>query len=140
MSEGAMHFNDAQAERITDHQVCVVYDKKTGTIAHIHQSITFEGAEAPTKEQFEARAKEFAREFAEPPTGELEPRARKLAGEFAAKFRGIKLDRLDVLHVKPDQFTGQAMKVDTRSQRLVPVASKRSAPRKAKRRAKSRKP
>ena len=49
-----MHFNDAQAERITDHQVWVVYDKKTGTIAHIHQSITFEGAEAPTKEQFEA--------------------------------------------------------------------------------------
>ena len=32
-----MHFNDAQAEHITDHQVCVVYDKKTGTIAHIHQ-------------------------------------------------------------------------------------------------------
>ena len=118
-----MHFNDAQAERITDHQVCVVYDKKT---------------EAPTKEQFEARAKEFAREFAEPPTGELEPRARKLAGEFAAKFRGIKLDRLEVLHIKPDEFTGQAMKVDTRSQRLISVAFKRSAPRKAKRRAKSR--
>ena len=52
-----MHFNDAQAERITDHQVCVVYDKKMGTIAHIHQSITFERAEAPTKEQFEARAR-----------------------------------------------------------------------------------
>ena len=87
-----MHFNDAQAERITDHQVCVVYDKKTGTIAHIHQSITFEGAEAPTKEQFEA-----------------------LGERICTRIRRA-------------------------AQRLIPVASKRSAPRKAKRRAKSRKP
>jgi hypothetical protein len=85
-----MQFNDAQQERITDHQVCVVYYKKTGAIAHIHQSVTFEGAEAPSREQFEMRAKELAREFATPPTEELEPRAQKLAREFAAKFRGIK--------------------------------------------------
>jgi hypothetical protein len=134
-----MQFNDAQQERITDHQVCVVYDKKTGAIAHIHQSVTFEGAEAPSREQFEMRAKELAREFATPPTEELEPRAQKLAREFAAKFRGIKLDRLEVLHVKPDEFTGQPMKVDTKSQRLVPLAAKRSSPRKVKKRVRSRK-
>jgi hypothetical protein len=59
-----MQFNDTQSARIANHQACVVFDKKTGIISHIHQSITFEGAEAPSKEQFEARAKQLAREFA----------------------------------------------------------------------------
>jgi hypothetical protein len=134
-----MQIIDAQESRIADHQVCVVYDTKTGAIAHIHQSVTFEGAEVPSKEQLESRAKDLAVKFATPPSEPSHPRAKALAREFAARFRGIKLDRLDVLHLKPEELTGEPMKVNTRSRRLVPVAAKRSSPRKAKRRIKSRK-
>jgi hypothetical protein len=130
-----MQFNDTQSARIGDHQVCVIYDKKTGIICHIHRSITFEGVEAPSKEQFELRAMQLAREFASPSKEPLEPTAKKLAREFTAKSRGIKLDRLKVLHVRPDELTGQAMKVDTKSYRLVPVTPKRASAPKSKKRA-----
>jgi hypothetical protein len=134
-----MQFNDTQSARIANHQACVVFDKKTGIISHIHQSITFEGAEAPSKEQFEARAKQLAREFAAPSKEPSESPAKQLAREFSAKSRGIKLDRLEVLHVRPDELTGQPMKVDTKSSRLVPVTSKRASARKPKKRVQSRK-
>lgn len=134
-----MQFNDTQSARIANHQACVVFDKKTGIISHIHQSITFEGGQAPSKEQFEVRAKQLAREFAAPSKEPLELPAKELAREFAAKLRGIKLDRLEVLHVQPDELTGQPMKVDTKSYRLVPVAPERASPRKSKKRVQSRK-
>jgi len=134
-----MQFDDTQRARIANHQACVVFDKKTGLISHVHQSVTFEGAEAPSKEQFEARAKQLAREFGAPSRESLESPAKELAREFAAKFRGIKLDRLAVLHVRPDELTGQRMKVDTKSHRLVPVTSKRASRRKSKKRVQSRK-
>jgi hypothetical protein len=123
-----MQFNDTQSARIANHQACVVFDKKTGIISHIHQSITFEGGQAPSKEQFEVRAKQLAREFAAPSKEPLELPAKELAREFAAKLRGIKLDRLEVLHVQPDELN-----------RLVPVAPERASPRKSKKRVQSRK-
>ncbi len=39
--------------------VCVLYDPKSGKIAHIHQTITFEGARASTKEEIEAQARGY---------------------------------------------------------------------------------
>ena len=129
-----MQFDDTQSARVANHQAGVVFDRKTGVISHIHQSITFEGAKAPSKEQFELRAKQLARQFAAPSKEPLESRAKGLVREFSAKSRGINLDRLEVLHVRPDELTGQPMKVDTKSYRLVPVASKRASARKSKKR------
>jgi hypothetical protein len=136
--EAAMQFDDTQSARVANHQACVVFDKKTGIISHIHQSITFEGAKAPSKEQFELRAKQLAQQFAGPTKKPLESPAKELAREFSAKFRGIKLDRLEVLHVRPDELTGQPVKVDTKSYRLVPIPNRASA-RKSKKRIQSRK-
>ena len=35
--------------RVAGHPTCVVYDKKTGEVAHSHDCITFEGAELPSR-------------------------------------------------------------------------------------------
>src|SRR5262245_59269243 len=50
-----------------------------------------------------------------------EPHAKALARDLSAESRGIQLDRLEVIHVQPDELTGQPMKVDTKSLRLVPI-------------------
>jgi hypothetical protein len=38
------------------HYACVVYDRSTGQIHHIHQVINLPGARAPSKEEMEQRA------------------------------------------------------------------------------------
>jgi hypothetical protein len=119
-----MKFDDAQGTRISSHQACVVFDNKTGNIGLIHQSITFEGAEAPSKDQFEMRAKQLARELAAPSKEPSEPHAKELARDLSTESRGIQLDRLEVLHVQPDELTGKPMKVDTKSLRLVPIGKR----------------
>ena len=86
-----MQFNDTQSPRIANHQACVVFDKKTGIISHIHQSITFEGGQAPSKEQFEVRAKQLAREFAAPSKEPLELPAQELARESRPSFGELNL-------------------------------------------------
>ena len=116
-----MQFDDTQSARISSHQACVVFDKKTGSIGLIHQSITFEGAEAPSKDQLEKRAKRLAQQLAAPSKEPSEAHAKELARDLSAESRGIQPDRLEVLHVRPEELTGQPMKVDTKSLRLVPI-------------------
>jgi hypothetical protein len=96
-----MHFHTSQGLRVVSHQTCVVFDKKTGKVAHIHNSFTFEGGEVPSKKDFESRAIELAR-------------------QFAAQRTGIKLDRLEILHVRPEELEHVlAPKVDVKARRLV---------------------
>lgn len=80
-----MQIDTPEGARIVDFQTCVVFDKETGRIAHIHDSITLEGAEAPSRETFEARAMELAR-------------------QFAGERPGIRLDQLEILHVRPEEL------------------------------------
>lgn len=58
-----MRSHSSTGLRVAGHQTCVVYDK-TGKVAHIHDCITFEGAELPSKEHVEARAMQLTRQFA----------------------------------------------------------------------------
>jgi hypothetical protein len=60
----SMRSDSSTGLRVAAHQTCVVYDKKTGKVAHIHDCITFEGAELPSKEHVEARAMQLTRQFA----------------------------------------------------------------------------
>ncbi len=96
-----MRSDSSNGLQIAEHQTCVVFDKKTGGVAHIHDSITFAGAEPPTKDQFEARAMELAR-------------------QLATRRRGLKLDRLEILHVHPDELEHVAAPwVDVKTRRLM---------------------
>jgi hypothetical protein len=38
------------------HKVCVVYDRASGAIRHVHTSITLKGGDEPTQAEFEAAA------------------------------------------------------------------------------------
>jgi hypothetical protein len=119
--EAIMPFDDSRGIRFAGHQACVIFDRKTGKVAHIHEAITFEGADLPSKAAVEARALELAR-------------------EFAAKLPGVKFDRLEVLHIDPAELAaGRSVRVDIKARRLVPVAIKRPASRKAAKRPASRK-
>src|SRR5688500_9979587 len=42
------------------HQVCIVYQRRSGKIVHVHEVLTLRGGETPTNEQVEARAVELA--------------------------------------------------------------------------------
>jgi hypothetical protein len=106
--------------RVAEHYACVLFDKKTGAIAHIHESITFEGATPPSKDDVASRAIELAR-------------------EYATKLPGIKVDRLEVLHVRPDELIEGSLKVDTKSRKLVLLSPKRKSTRGEKKRSLSRK-
>jgi len=87
--------------QVAAHQTCVVFDKKTGKVAHIHDCITFEGAEIPSKEHVESRAMQLTR-------------------QIAATRPGIKLDRLEVLHVKPEELEHVlGSRVDVKTRKLV---------------------
>ena len=87
--------------QVAAHQTCVVFDKKTGKVAHIHDCITFEGAEIPSKEHVESRAMQLTR-------------------QIAATRPGIKLDRLEVLHVKPEELEHVlGPRVDVKTRKLV---------------------
>jgi hypothetical protein len=109
-----MRSDNSTGLRVAGHQTCVVYDKKTGKVAHIHDCITFEGAELPSKEHVESRAMQLTR-------------------QFAAKRPGIKLDRLEVLHVKPEELEkARAPMVDVKARKLVAAAAGPAATRKAK--------
>jgi hypothetical protein len=117
-----MQFDDTQGARIAEHYACILFDKKTGKIAHIHESITFAGAKSPSRDDVEARAVLLAR-------------------EFAAKLPGVKLDRLQALHVRPEDLKeGQSLKVDTKSRKLVQIAPKRASAGRSKKRRQSRRP
>ncbi|WP_137389349.1 hypothetical protein [Rhodoligotrophos defluvii] len=96
-----MHFDHSPGLRVIDHQACVVFDRDTGNVAHIHDSITFEGGEMPSREAIEARAMELAR-------------------QFAAERPGIDLDRLDILHVSPEEVEEVMVpRVDVQARKLV---------------------
>jgi hypothetical protein len=96
-----MRSDSSNGLQIAEHQTCVVYDRKTGRVAHIHDSITFAGAERPTKDQFEARAMDLAR-------------------QLTTERRGLQLDRLEILHVHPDELEHVAApRVDVKTRRLL---------------------
>jgi hypothetical protein len=117
--EGTMQL-ETYGVRVAEHYACVLFDKKTGAIAHIHESITFEGVTPPSKDDVASRAIELAR-------------------EYTTKLPGIKVDRLEVLHVRPEELIeGESLKVDLKSRRLV-LAAKRKSPRGSKKRLLSRK-
>lgn len=99
-----MRSDSSTGLRVAGHQTCVVYDKKTGKVAHIHDCITFAGAELPPKEHVEFRAMQLTR-------------------QFAASRPGIKLERLEVLHVKPEELANAlAPWVDVKARRLISAA------------------
>ena len=96
-----MHSDSSGGLQVAAHQTCVVFDKKTGKVAHIHDCITFEGAEIPSKEHVESRAMQLTR-------------------QIAATRPGIKLDRLEVLHVKPEELEHVlGTRVDVKTRKLV---------------------
>jgi hypothetical protein len=100
-----MQFDDTQDVRIAGHEVCVVFDRKTGKVAHIHESVTYEGAEPPSKDQVASRAMELSR-------------------QLAAKLPGVKVDQLEVLHVRPDELIdGSVLKVNVRTRQLIATAA-----------------
>jgi hypothetical protein len=70
------------------------------------------------------RARQLAQELAAPSKEPSEPHAKELARELSAESRGIQLDRLEVLHVPPEELTGQPVKVDTKSLTLVPIGKR----------------
>jgi hypothetical protein len=89
-------------------------------VAHIHDCITFEGAELPPKEHVEARAMQLTR-------------------QFAANRREIKLERLEVLHVKPEKLANAlAPKVDVKTRKLVSAVDSLRKRRRSVRRRKGR--
>ena len=96
-----MHSDSSGGLQVAAHQTCVVFDNKTGKVAHIHDCITFEGAEIPSKEHVESRAMQLTR-------------------QIAATRPGIKLDRLEVLHVKPEELEHVlGPRVDVKTRKLV---------------------
>jgi hypothetical protein len=100
-----MYMDSTPDVRIAGHLACVVFDRRNGRIAHIHQSITFEGAPAPSKEDMASRAMSLSR-------------------ELGAKLPGVKFDRLEVMHVDPSELLeGAALKVDLRKRRLIVAAA-----------------
>jgi hypothetical protein len=100
-----MHMDSTPDVRIVGHLACVVFDRRNGKIAHVHQSITFEGARTPSKENVASRAMSLSR-------------------ELGAKLPGIKFDRLEVMHVDPAELIeGAALKVDLRKRRLIVAAA-----------------
>ena len=42
------------------HYACVIYDKQTGKIHHVHQVINLPGAKVPTPEEMEHSARRYA--------------------------------------------------------------------------------
>jgi len=83
---------------------CVVYDGKTGRIAHIHHVLLFHGAAPLSKEQIEATALKMAQRHERP-----------------AELR--------ILHVPAEHLDANVQyRVDVLSQQLVPIASGRAIP------------
>jgi hypothetical protein len=96
-----MQFDNSPGVQVVDHQTCVVFDRETGKVVHIHDSITHEGGEIPSKESIEARAMQFTR-------------------QFAAERQGVKLDHLEILHVRPEELEDVlAPTVDVKERKLI---------------------
>jgi hypothetical protein len=90
-----------QHRSIADHQVCVIFDRRTGKIAHVHECLTLEGAPARSRHDVEARAMELAR-------------------EFAAQLPGIELEQLELLYVRGEELPdGPVTQVDLEARRIV---------------------
>jgi hypothetical protein len=106
---------EADVLEIESERVYVVYDARTGAIAHVHRVVTHRGATRQTADQNEKRALELASRF------------------------GHRIDRMRVLHA--EKFDGGVLqKVDVKAGRLVPEnlkASRRTAPRKAAKKSKT---
>lgn len=77
-------------------QRVVVFNRSDGSIQHIHDVVTVEGAASVTDAQVRERALALVAE------------------------RGIETNGLDVIHVQPDEMKpGTRYRVDVRSQQLV---------------------
>ena len=80
--------SEAHNLKVESERVYVVYDVKTGVIAHVHRVITHTGATQLSDEQGETHALEMARRF-----GQRSERLRVLRAE---KFNGGVPQRVDV--------------------------------------------
>ena len=104
-----MQFDFSGGVEVKAHQACVVFDTRSGAVAHIHESITLQGAEPPSPEALAAQALDHFR-------------------AFARETQLTRLDTVDVLHVPPEGLaSGGTVTVDLRTRRLV-VAEAAGAP------------
>jgi hypothetical protein len=86
------------APRVQSVQTCVVFDPTDGTIQHIHDVVTLEGAEALSDY-------------------EVEQRALSLVAE-----RGLDSSTLKTIHVDPEELeTSRRYAVDPDKSRLTPL-------------------
>ena len=100
-----MPFECTDTLRVAGHQACIIFDRRTGRIAHVHESLTLEGAAVRSRKDVEARALELAR-------------------EFATQLSWVEFDQLDVLSVSPDELAdGEPVQVDVKARKLVPMQS-----------------
>jgi len=94
-------FDATDGGRIADRQTCVIFDGRTGRVAHVHESVTLEGAPSPSREEVEARAMELAR-------------------DFAPQLPWVELEHLELLHVPQEELPdGPVYEVDLSTRKIV---------------------
>jgi hypothetical protein len=101
-------FPDADELAVESDRMYVVYDGRTGAIAHVHRVITHRGATPVSDEEAEARALE-------------------LASRFGHRGKGLRV-------LRGERYDGTPQRVDVKTLQLVPekpAASRRPAKRAA---------
>jgi hypothetical protein len=94
-------FDATDGSRIADHQTCIIFDGRTGRVAHVHECVTLEGAPSRSRDEVEARAMELAR-------------------EFTTQLPWVELEQLELLHVRPEELPdGPVLKVDVKTRKIV---------------------
>jgi len=95
-----MQFKTTGTAKVRSIKCCVLFDRETGAIQHVHRVVTMEGV-------------------AEKTDAEIEARALKLA-----KDHGIKTKKVQVAHVDAQAFATRARyKVDTKTRALMRIDS-----------------
>jgi hypothetical protein len=95
-----MQFKTTGTAKVRSIKCCVLFDRETGVIQHVHRVVTMEGV-------------------AEKTDAEIEAMALKLA-----KDRGIKTKKVQVAHVDAKAFATRARyKVDTKTRALMRIDS-----------------
>jgi hypothetical protein len=93
---------DPRAMAVASTRVYVVYDQRTGAIAHVHETVTFEGGKGRTVAEELARAVDMAERF----------------GHRVEGLRALQVDSFD---------SRKALRVDPRTMQLVPIGARRTA-------------
>jgi hypothetical protein len=95
-----MQFKTTGTAKVRSVKCCVLFDRETGAIQHVHRVVTMEGVTEKTEAEIEARALKLA------------------------KDHGIKTKKVQIAHVDAMAFATRARyKVDTKTQALMRIDS-----------------